>query len=102
MSTGHENFLSYNEVSHILTLLSTNEDDVGSKEVTIEAYLVDYPEAQTTKSTFTVTITTCQVMSLLPVQLQKQAYGISQAPHIFEYLPFNYDPKCEAGVTYQV
>ena len=45
MSTGHEKFLSYNEVSHILTLLSTNEDDVGSKEVTIEAYLVDYPEA---------------------------------------------------------
>ena len=45
---------------------------------------------------------TCQVTSLLPVQLQKQAYGISQAPHIFEYLPFIYEPKCEAGVTYQV
>ena len=69
-STGHENFLTYDELSHSLTLLSRNVDDVGTRDVTMEAYLVDYPTALPRSSTFKVTIAICEVLSLLPVSTE--------------------------------
>ena len=63
-SYGHEKFLSYNELNQTLILYSTDDKDVSETKVTIEAFFVDYPDLETKFTTFTVTVTTCEVLSL--------------------------------------
>ena len=60
-TTTYENFLSYNDLTHIVTLLSSDDSDIGTNiPITIEAYLVSYPTI-TSPASFTVTIGGCIV-----------------------------------------
>ena len=64
-SLGHDNYLSYNDVIKTLTLLSVDENEVGSNiEVTIEAYLVDYQNIVGAE-TFFVSIRTCELTAVI-------------------------------------
>ena len=45
--------------------------------VTIEAFLIDYPN-QSVESTFFVTITGCEVVSLAPVTTPEQRYEMEK------------------------
>ena len=76
ISTGHENYLSYNSISQTLTLLSVDDADIGTNiEITIESYLADY-ETVTSTDTFFVTIGACFVTSLTAVSTPDQEYQI--------------------------
>lgn len=99
VSAGHENFLSYNEQSYSLTLLSVDEDDVGSTEITLEAYLVDYPEVST-RASFYATVTTCRIVELVPPEVPKQVYEIDNEAQTFSFDMFIKVPKCEVAVVY--
>ena len=60
MSTGHANFLEYNALTNTLSIYSVNDNDIGSVDVTVEAYLEKYPNVKET-FTFKATVTTCEV-----------------------------------------
>jgi len=100
-SSGHESFLGYNPSLMLLTLLSTNKNDVGSVRVTIEAYLSEYPSV-VTSTTFTATITACSVASLQPTTTPDQRYDVNNPATTFTINPFTQVPNCESPVTYQV
>ena len=78
-STGHENYLSYNEFIETLTLLATDNADIGADIlVTIEAYLVDYDiPSLRSSATFTVTIDPCPlVLTESPTDVQTVDYTL--------------------------
>jgi hypothetical protein len=62
-SSGHENFLAYNDLRRELTLLSSNKRDQGELTVTLEAYLVDYEEVKVS-TTFKTVVNECKVVAL--------------------------------------
>ena len=66
VSTCHEDFLSYNDLTQDLTLLSVSNNDIGSITVTIEAFLESYPSVRRS-TTLTVEVTECEVLSLQAV-----------------------------------
>ena len=84
-STGYENYLSYNDLLNTLTLLATDDADIGANiPVTIEAYLVDYDILSLRSSvTFLVTVDSCSLTDFTAQTTADQAYYL--------YIPVEFD-----------
>ena len=87
VSTGHEQFLSYSPSETQLTMLSNNDNDIGAVTVTIESYLVDYPNVKET-FIFAAIISSCKVLSLQPVPNLDQVYEVNANPLTFSVNQF--------------
>lgn len=101
MSTGHEAFLSYDELNYSLLLLSIDNNDIGTITVTLEAYLVNYPGVKRS-TTFTVEVTECEVLSLQGIATPNQLYKVNEAPLVFQLSEVIQVPECDAQVNYLV
>ena len=102
---GWENVLTYETTNGLSLWLQTDDeiyaaDDV---EVTIEAYLVEYP-AVTQSSIFLTSILTCEVATLTVVTTDTQRYLIFKpsVPATITPNPFIIEPNCEKGVEYTI
>jgi hypothetical protein len=71
----------------MLTLASSDQNDIGSVTVTIEAYLEDYPVVREA-TTFLATITECEVLELQNDVTENQIYELNAAALVFEISEF--------------
>ena len=68
-------------------MLSNNDNDIGAVTVTIESYLVDYPNVKET-FIFAAIISSCKVLSLQPVPNLDQVYEVNANPLTFSVNQF--------------
>lgn len=103
-STGQENYLSYNEQLTTLTLLSTQDSEIGeSIPIKLEVYLVNYPTIKK-EVTFLVTIKACVVLTLTPSTTPDTTY-VMEVPAFkksVEVNAFTQEPKCSSSITYNI
>ena len=101
LSSGHENIVQYNLSDNSLTISTDNKDDIGEVEVTMEAFLENYPDVKES-FTFKATVVKCKVISLKPVPTSDKTYQVMESPLIFSLEKFIQVPDCQEELAYDI